>query len=129
MTEPRHAYIASTTSTHEIEMIFDFYLPDRQGRFILYLDPSEAIGAEIRALGLDSENWTNVCLYQVDLSQLDGVWPRVSGAYNDHRLRWICEYWGRIPSEALKWMNTITTAPENAKIPPTKKADGEEGLT
>lgn len=124
MTEPRHAYIASTTT---VESIQASGFSHGSGYTELFLDPLAALDTEVTSLCLKPGDIVMVYLYRVDLSKLGGMWPRVTWSYNDYRLRWSCSYSGKIPADTLKLVKPLPMhgLPENAKTPPTKKADGE----
>ncbi len=107
MTEPRHAYIACTDSPERV----------RENGFVhishsvtLFLNPTEAIDTEKDFIGPSASEQIPIYLYQVDLAQLEGFWPRVSyDTYNDIELKWRCSYRGKLPVSALKHVNTTVT--------------------
>ena len=125
MTEPRHAYIASTTTIESIQAN-GFGRPS--GSTEMYLSATEAIDREVKYLYLKPDDSVLLNDYEIDLSNLDGMWPRVTPySYNDFRLQWSCGYDGKIPARVFKLVNSLRVHgfPENAKIPPTIEADGE----
>ena len=130
MTEPTNAYIACTDTP---ERVLENGFVHVSHRATMFLNPSEALLAERKFIGLKAEEHIPIYLYHVDLTQLEGVWPRVNWAtYNDNQLQWTCSYQGKIPVAALSHVTSSITkldpsssAPENAKTPPTTKADGE----
>ena len=130
MAEPRTAYIACTDTPEKV----------KENKFVhlshsvtLFLNPTEAIESERNFVGLKDDEKMFFYLYEVDLTQLDGVWPRVEyETYNGYELKWKCYYRGKLPVSALSHLTTVAIplepsphSPENAKIPPTTKADGE----
>ena len=71
----------------------------------LYLDPSEAVHNLFASMWNEIDEDFVANIYQVQLDQLDGVWPRVADTYNDSRLKWSCSYRGSVPTEALRWVS------------------------
>ena len=109
MAEPKHAYIACTDSPEKVKE--NGFVHISHG-VTLYLDPTEAIDEEKRFVGLryHDEETLPIYLYQVDLTQLEGVWPRVAyETYNDFQLKWKCNYVGKLPVAALSHLNTVAT--------------------
>jgi len=73
------------------------------------LDPSEAIRDYFDEFGKFIGDDTKIHVYQIDLTGLDGVWPRVNyQQYNGYELQWQSRYQGKIPATALKWVNSMT---------------------
>jgi hypothetical protein len=111
MTEPTNAYIATPSTPDEIARAGGF---GGEGRgyttFVyMYLNPSEAIRDSFEQFGKFAGEDTELHVYQIDLADLDGVWPRVNPRrFNDDQLQWSCEYSGKIPASALHWINSIT---------------------
>ena len=129
MTEPKYAYIATAYDPKFIGSSGG--IGQDKERTILFLDPTEAIQYSFFTDFLIQE----VHVFQVDLTVLEGVWPRVSPyLFNDYRLQWKAEYLGKIPASALKWINSMTLERyellneplPTQKSPPTTMADGEE---
>jgi len=111
MSEPQHAYIATTSTSDEINEAGG--LGEAGSNYTtlsyMYLNPSEAIRDCFNTLGKFYGEDTEIHLYEIDLSELDGVWPRVnSHQFNDSQLRWTASYLGSIPAPALHCVNSIT---------------------
>ena len=111
MTEPTNAYIATPSTADEIERAGGF---GGEGRgyttFVyMYLNPSEAIRYSFKQFGKFAGEDTELHVYQIDLAELNGMWPRVNQRqFNDVRLNWTAEYLGKIPASAISWVNSIT---------------------
>ena len=111
MTEPRHAYIACTDTPERVRGNGFVHISHS---VTLFLNPTEAIDTEKKFIGRGRSGAAGetifIYLYQVDLTQLDGFWPRVSyDTYNDIELKWRCSYRGNLPVSALKHVNTVVT--------------------
>jgi len=124
MSEPKRAYIASTLTVESIEAngysgIF--------GRTKLHLSATNAIDEALSGMDLGPDESVILNIYEIDLSNLDGMWPRVSTSYNDYRLQWSCNFDGKIPARVLRLVNSLPVKgnPPNAETPPTNSADGE----
>ena len=111
MTEPQHAYIASTSTQDEINQAGGIGIEGRKytTHLTMCLDPSEAIRDCFKEFGKFIGEDTEVHIYEIDLYELDGVWPRVNyQQFNDSQLQWTAWYIGKIPASALSWINVIT---------------------
>ena len=101
LSEPKHAYVASPYTLEELESSGGY-----GGEYnTMHLDPSEAVSVLFRSLWETPDDDFVANIYQVELSKLRGVWPRVSDTFNDTQLKWTCLYNGKIPCEALRWIS------------------------
>lgn len=111
MSEPRNAYIATTITPAEVKESGGLGSSGRNHATYttMYLDPTQAVRDAFKWMGKFEGDDTKVHVYQVDLSELEGVWPRVSSMrYNDFQLQWSSTYFGKIPAPVLKWINSMT---------------------
>jgi len=113
MSEPRRAYIATSITPDEVVKRGGV---GNSGRgyttsTTMHLNPTEAIRNAFEEFGKFCGDDAEVFIYEVDLTILDGVWPRVRyQQYNGYELQWTARYEGKIPVEALTWLNHITKA-------------------
>lgn len=111
MTEPSKAYVATTVAPDEVQRNDGIGSSGRgyTTSTDMYLNPTQAIYDAFKELGKFFGDDTKMHIYQIDLSELDGVWPRVNyQQYNGFELQWQSRYDGKIPASAIKWINSIT---------------------
>ena len=103
MSDPKYAYVASPHTLEELESMGGY-----GGEYnTMYLNPSEAVDCLLRSLWETPDDDFVVNIYQIQLANLNGVWPRVSDTFNDINLKWTCYYNGKIPCEVLLWTSGV----------------------
>lgn len=111
MTEPRRAYVVTTSTSSEVKEAggLGSSVPRRTTYTNMYLSPTDAIKDFLTGFGKFLAEDSKIHIYEINLSELDGVWPRVSSTqFNDYRLKWQSTYFGQIPSPFLTWLNSTT---------------------
>jgi len=103
LADPKFAYVASPLSLKDLDDAGGY---SGASSCTLYLDPSEAVHALFASLWEKPDDDFVANVYQVQLEDIYGVWPRVSDSYNETQLKWTCWYRGKIPADVLRWVSS-----------------------